>query len=154
MNIVWKIKLKFILSLVLSLSFLFPYGCLAKEVPQQIVMSITQFRQLQTQTQLLDAKLQMALALLTEPQKQAIMQAQQLQEAQNQTQLSKQELQTAKTSLANASELISKQNRSLTTLSNQIKKERQVQRREVIQHTFWGVVGGATIGIIAYSIAK
>lgn len=142
------------LPLALSLSFLFPCGCLAEEAPQQIVMSITQFKQLQTQTQLLDTKLQMALALLTEPQKQAIMQAQQLQEAQNQIQLSKKELVTAKTSLTNALTLIEEQNKSYKTLSNQIKKEREVQRREVIQHSFWSFVGGATIGIIAYSIAK
>lgn len=148
----WRTKLKFTLPLVLSLLFLLPCGCLAEEAsPQTITMSITQFKQLQTQTQLLDTKLQMALALLTEPQKQAMLQAQQLQTAQAQIQLSKQELQTAKISLANASELINKQNSSLATLSKQIQKERQVQRREVIQHTFWGIVGGAVVGYVAHS---
>jgi len=145
----WKIKLKFTLPLALSLLFLLPCGCLAEEAsPQTITMSIAQFRQLQAQTQLLDTKLQLALTLLTEPQKQAIMQAQQLQTAQTQIQQSKQELVTAKTSLQSASELISKQNSSLATLSKQIQKERAIQRRETIQHTFWGIVGGMAIGYI------
>ena len=146
-NIVWRTKLKFTLPLVLSLLFLLPCGCLAEEAsPQTITMSIAQFQQLQAQTQLLDTKLQLALTLLTEPQKQALLQATLLVEAKKQIQLSQQELQIAKTSLANASKLTEEQNSSLMKLSKEIKQERATQNRKAIQKTAWGILGGFILG--------
>lgn len=152
MSRLWKQKIKFISLSVLLLLFLLPYGYVSAEAPQQITMSIEQFNQLKQQTQLLDTKLKLALTLLTEPQKQALLQATQLATAKEQIQLSQKELQVAKTSLTSALELTNKHNSSLKLLSEQIKKERQVQRREKIQHTFWGIVGGLAVGYVAHSV--
>jgi acid phosphatase family membrane protein YuiD len=54
--------------------------------------------------------------------------------------------------LNETSNLLERQNQSLGELSKEIKQMESKHKKELRQHTFWGVVGGIAIGFVAGSV--
>lgn len=127
---------------------------LAQEAPpttSYIKVQTQQWNQLKTTLEQQEVKLitlEETLATLKAPSSEL---RNQLTEVKKDLKESQTELEKANNSLANASSSIDKLNLSLEKLNKQIEKERAVQRRETIQHTFWGIVGGAVVGYVAHS---
>ena len=145
----WKIR-KCIILLVVCLLCLLPASCFAEEVQTaeaQLTISSTELTELQTITDEQDRLLIQLQQQLAESQTNSDQLASSLETYQaaldnRQQQLItlQQRLVTANQSLAVASNLIATQNQSLTMLSKEVKKQQEIQRRELYQHTFWGIV--------------
>jgi septal ring factor EnvC (AmiA/AmiB activator) len=126
-------------------------GGTAEAAPQQITMSIAQWNSLKQETNLLEAKLQIASDMLATQKNTSSELMQQLAEARVQLNETRKALNSSKSSLANAKQSLDDSKALYKTLTEQMELQRKRAKRIKHQRNLYA---GCAIFAIAYAVAK
>lgn len=126
-------------------------GGTAEAAPQRITLSIEQWNQFKNQTNLLEAKLNLADEKLKQQKNTSTELLTQLSEAKKQLTLTQEALTNSKRSLVNAKESLKRSEELYETLKLQMESERQKAKRVKRQRNLYA---GCVIFAVVYAAAK
>lgn len=126
-------------------------GGIAEAAPQQITISLEQWNSLKQETNLLEAKLQIASDMLAMQKSTSSELMQQLAEARLQLNETRKALNSSKNSLANAKQSLDDSKALYKTLIEQMELERKRAKRIKHQRNLYA---GCAILVLVYAVAK